>query len=264
MKHNTDNPYARRMGKLLFFMLSLIGVAVFCYGINPWLFQGETDNLTITRIITWTIAPMFIGFGVLVYDVFVQNELSWNWWRIVLYGWSAVGILGLVVSALPFFSFSLYIVTLVWGIFTIVSIFLWRWQGLRFHRIIAISYFPSFFFIAATRLWSYLYVFHWVWFSLFLGVYLLAWVLPILFPKISIIVYRDQFDLKKGRRRLMFMYISFFVVTLIGMFGANALADHLWFLLIAILSSIISIAFAQLFAHQMLMDEPFAGLFGAQ
>jgi hypothetical protein len=264
MTPKNDNPHARRIGKLLFFLCSLLCLTAFCWGIDPGLFQGDTDNLTVTRIVSWTLAPMFIGLGLFMYDIFIKKGLSWEWWRILLYGWFAVGGLGLMISALPNFSMNLYIVTLIWGIFTIVSIILWRWQGLRFHRIIAISYFPSFFFIVATRLWIFLFQFHWIWFTLFLGLYLLAWLLPTLFPRISKIVFRDLFDEDKGRRRLLLMYISFIVVSLIGLFGANALADHLWFLLLAILFSIISIMFAQLFAHQVFNDDPFAGLFGGQ
>lgn len=169
--------FKHRIGSLIFFLFSIVGISVFFYGVNPQIFGYSSKNLPITRLISWTLSSSLIGLGFVWFDLIntaFLEKAKLSWWRIVIYVWAIGVLLGLLLSSLPFFSVNLYIIFLVWtGIFILLT-YLWLWKRLFFIRVIMISSFPVYFFLLATRLWNNLIGFHIGWFLAFLGSHLFS------------------------------------------------------------------------------------------
>jgi hypothetical protein len=257
-QRKSQNPYERRIARLLFFMFTIIGISVFFLGVNPRIFGYEFKNIAVSRFIAWTLALAIIGIGIMGFDLYqslTSLHKRMSWWRVVIYGWSVGIILGILISCLPYFSLQLYILSLIWTLM-ILCIFFERRTGSFLLRLILISNVPNVFFILGTRLWIDLIGFHWGWFITLLGCYLFSWSIPKLLPRLSKFLYREQTSprttIEKILYRLAFILIpSASSSALIGMYMNRYFGERVSLLIVAVFSSVLSIFMAQPLSHQL-------------
>jgi hypothetical protein len=265
----SKKPFGHRIGSLIFFLFSIVGISVFFYGVNPDIFGYSSEDLSITRLISWTLSPILIGLGFVWFDLMKTDFLGkakLTWWRIIIYIFTLGGMSGLLISSLPFFSVKLYIIFLGWTGILILITFLWMWKSWFFIAVIMISYFPVYFFLLATRLWKNLIGFHFGWFLAFLGSHLFSWFLPVLLPKISKILFREQFyPITRWGKFLFRLAGSLLPIAAFGgvLLGTTLrdFSDDVNILVLAIMSTILAIMAPQPLAHQLFNENPFGDLF---
>jgi hypothetical protein len=102
------------------------------------------------------------------------------------------------------------------------------------------------------------------WIILLPSAYLLAWLLPILRPRISAILFREQFapETRVGQAILSF---SFRILPVAGVLGASAGlygprygGENLVILVASLLAAIVAVAGVQAISHQILLPNPWA------
>jgi len=265
----TKKDWGKRIGSLIFFLFSIVGICVFFYGVNPQIFGYSSENLPTTRLISWTLSTILLGLGFFWFDLTRTDFLEkakLSWWRIIIYVWTLGGMSGLLISSLPFFSVKLYIIFLVWTGILILITFLWMWKRWFFIAIIMISLGPIYSFILATRLWINLIGFHVGWFLVFLGSHLFSWFLPVLLPQISKFLFREQFFPKtRWGKFLPILAVSILPIAAFGVAllatGLGGYSGEIDLIVLAILASVLAIFAPQPFAHQFFNENPFGDLF---
>jgi len=114
----------------------------------------------------------------------------------------------------------------------------------------------------AIRAWTDVIPVLWFWFVLLMTLYLVAWAFPVLHPKLSALLFREQFapETRLGRGCMAWALALLPVIgglgATFGMYGSRNGLDNIVSLVMAILGSIISIGLSQVFSHQLWPQRP--------
>jgi hypothetical protein len=102
----------------------------------------------------------------------------------------------------------------------------------------------------------------WIWTTILIAAYVLAWTVPILNPKLSELLWKEQIapETRLGQGvmnfSITFLPLAGAIGASIGMYGSRSGHDDFVALFIGTVSSIVSIALAQAFSHQLWQDNP--------
>lgn len=102
----------------------------------------------------------------------------------------------------------------------------------------------------------------WPWMTILTAAYVLAWIVPILNPKLSEFLWKEQIapETKLGQGvmnfSIRFLPLAGAIGASIGMYGSRSGHDDFVALIIGFGSSIVSIGLAQAFSHQLWQDNP--------
>jgi len=143
---------------------------------------------------------------------------DWPWWKITGVGLIGFGTFGFIISFMPPRTFSSEIIGIASIIFAI-PIALWNWKVYSWSSRLTISALWSIqVFIIGFRAWIQVYPFYWLY--LIFGAYLLAWILPAIYPSFSKLLWREQTapQTKLGR---VILSLSLSLVPVAGVLGSN-------------------------------------------
>ena len=183
---------------------------------------------------------------------------SWSLWKVVLFPFVVYGIWASLMIFYPNYSPMFFFIGLLLTIAGVAGFILARRGQRRTGQIFfAHSFFLILFFTGA-RAWLVIIgnVALWVlWMTLLLGIYILAWALPSLDPKLSALLWREQYtpETKVGKAVLRFsakfLPIAGASGALFGMYATREGYDNLAFLFVGIAFSLLSIGLSQVASH---------------
>jgi hypothetical protein len=188
------------------------------------------------------------------------NKLAW--WKTLPLGIILYGVQALLVAVIPEFSATCAVIAAGLAFTGVVSIVAYRsfesWWG----RLIALNAWTMLLFGMVIRIWAYLIFSEWIWLGLLFPLYVLAWLIPVLLPDFSRLLFREQFEpqtrLGKGCLRI-FIAVGFSGVGLSATYAYYALRRgerQSVFFLAALMGTVVVIALSQVFSHQLWQQRP--------
>ena len=189
---------------------------------------------------------------------------NWRLWKLILLPAVFFGIWLLLPTFYPSYSLPALIVCIFLMIVGIVGFVMVGRGRRRLGQIAVVNAWFLLMFTMGARGWFVIVgnVVLWaLWTTLLLTAYILAWVLPTLNPKLSALLWREQYtpETRSGR---FFLSTSVKILpiagasgALIGMYATRSGHDNLVAFIIGILGSMVSIGFAQVVSHQFWRED---------
>jgi len=183
---------------------------------------------------------------------------SWSLWKVVLFPFVVFGIWASLSIFIPYFTPLAFFIGLLLTIAGVAGFILASRGQRRKGQIFFTQAFFLILFVTAARAWLVIIgnVALWVlWMTLLLGIYILAWALPSLDPKLSAFLWREQYapETKVGKAVLR-VSAKFFPIAgasgaLFGMYATRDGQDDLVALIMGMIFSLLSIGLSQVASH---------------
>jgi hypothetical protein len=183
---------------------------------------------------------------------------SWSLWKVVLFPFVLFGIWASLMIFYPNYSPLSFFIGLILTIAGVAGFILASRGQRRKGQIFFTQAFFLILFVTAARAWLMIIgnVALWaLWMTLLMGIYLLAWALPSLDPKLSALLWREQYspETKVGKAVLRFsakfLPIAGASGALFGMYATRDGQDNLVALFLGIGFSLLSIGLSQVASH---------------
>jgi len=192
---------------------------------------------------------------------------SWSLWKVVLFPFVVFGIWASLMILYPNYSPLSFLIGVLLMITGVAGFILARRGQRRKGQIFFAHSFFLILFVTAARAWLVIIgnVVLWaLWMTLLLGIYLLAWALPSLDPKLSALLWREQYspETKVGKAVLRFS-AKFFPIAgasgaLFGMYATRDGQDDLVALILGMIFSLLSIGLSQVTSHTFWKEDQMA------
>jgi hypothetical protein len=188
----------------------------------------------------------------------------WRWWQVAGTGVFVFGGFGLLVGLLPEYSPAALAAGLSLAVLgTLAGIWNWRAYSHRSRLVTALVWCLQFLLIAV-RAWVVLNVPLWAWLPALLMVFVAAWTLPFLQPRLSGVFWREQTAPRSRAGRgclvlaLMVTPIAGVLGGSFGMIGSRLGQTTLVWLLVGVLGAISAVAISFSTAYQLWADRRLA------
>ena len=183
---------------------------------------------------------------------------SWSLWKVILVPFVVYGIWASLSIFIPYFTPPACFIGLLLTMAGVAGFILVSRGQRRTGQIIFYHAFFLIMLVIAARAWLVIIgnVALWaLWMTLLMGIYLLAWALPSLDPKLSALLWREQYtpETEVGKAVLRFsakfLPIAGASGAIFGMYPTREGYDNLAFLFVGIAFSLLSIGLSQVAAH---------------
>ena len=183
---------------------------------------------------------------------------SWSLWKVVLFPFVVFGIWASLSIFIPYFTPLAFFIGLLLTIAGVAGFILASRGQRRKGQIFLYHAFFLIMLVIAARAWLVIIgnVALWaLWMTLLLGIYILAWALPSLDPKLSALLWREQYtpETKVGKAVLRFsakfLPIAGASGALFGMYATRDGQDDLVALIMGMIFSLLSIGLSQVASH---------------
>ncbi len=189
----------------------------------------------------------------------LSNET--HFWQVLLAPiW--FGVMFLIAASLPPFSPVVLCLGLMLTIAGSLAVF-WRWRTQSWAASwVGANIVCLVFFFLTARGWSHVITVWWLWLVPLLGAYVIAWALPMLSPARSKQLYNEEVAPQSGPGRgcvITFLVLGSVAGTLggsIGLYGSRAAGGGVAYWALAIIGSIVTIAFSHLIAQALWDNRP--------
>ncbi|MGH2621927.1 MAG: hypothetical protein ACRDHG_15350 [Anaerolineales bacterium] len=194
----------------------------------------------------------------------------WAWWQMLALSAVGFGFLGATFGFFPPISISVIRLGLLSSVPVIIAA-MWSWWTYSWWARLSVQALVTLQFLAiAARCWTLVIGISWVWLVPILSAYLLAWALPALNPRLSAILWREQWtpQTRVGRALLgLALAIGPSAGVLgasFGMFGNRFGETSIVVAVMAALSSSVAIGFAFAISYQLWPERPWTKDMGAK
>lgn len=189
---------------------------------------------------------------------------KWSLWKLILFPLVIIGIWAALPIFYPYYSPGVLIIGILLTTLGIVGIVMVgrgrrRWGHIAFYNaffLLLFTFGARAWLLIIGKVWLWL-----LWMTILFAFYILAWALPTLNPKISALLWREQYT-PETRFGKAILSISAKIIPIAGsggalimMYGSRSGYNDLPALLIGIIGSIVSIGFAQVAAHQFWRED---------
>lgn len=192
-----------------------------------------------------------------------QHSLAhWSWWQVLAAYSFAFGVFGVLPGLMPPVSPLMIRLGLLFAAM-VVAAALWAWSTFNWWARLAVSgLWTVQVLIIVARVWSLVIGVTWIWMVPIFSAYLLAWVLPLLKPRLSAILWREQIapQTRLGRTILILALgigpSAGVLGAAAGMFGNRFGERGAVLAVIGALGSFVAISAALAFSHQLWLIRP--------
>jgi len=189
---------------------------------------------------------------------------NWPWWKALLGSAIGFGVWGVLPGLLPPIS-TLAIRLGLLGSFATIFASMWAWRTYNWWaRLVAPALWTILILAIAARGWMLVMGISWIWLVPMLSAYLLAWTMPALNARLSVVLWREQTTPRtRAGRALLVLALAFgpsagVIGASVGMFGSRFGETESAILAIAALSSAVAIGFAFAISFQLWPERPWA------
>jgi len=188
----------------------------------------------------------------------------WAWWQVVLAFTFAFGLFGTLPGFLPPISISA--MRIGWALAILIGLAaMWSWWNFNWWaRLAGTALWTIQILATAARAWILLIGVTWIWMVPILSAYLLAWAMPVLNPRASAILWREQMTPQTRVGRIVLGLAlaigpsAGVIGASVGMFGSRFVETNSVILVMAALSSAVAIGFAFAISYQLWPVRPWA------
>lgn len=189
---------------------------------------------------------------------------NWSLWKLILVPFVVLGIWASMSIFIPYFSPLAFFIGLLLTIAGVVGFILVSRGKRRMGQILFGNAIFLIMLVIAARAWLLIVgnVALWaLWMTLLLGAYLLAWALPSLNPKLSALLWREQYNPETNVGKAVlgisakFLPIASTSGVLFGMYATRDGHDNLVLLFVGIAFSLLSIGLAQVASHNFWQED---------
>jgi hypothetical protein len=184
------------------------------------------------------------------------------WWKALPLATIVFGVHALIVALIPPFLWTGAAIAAGLALIGVVSLTLYRSLGSWWGRLIGLIVWTLFLLGITVRIWAGVFYSELFWLGLLFPFYLLAWLMPALLPKISVILFREQFapQTRFGKGCLIFFsaigFSGVFMWTAYVNYALDKGQRHLVYLIGAMMGTVATMAISQILAHQLWLQRP--------
>ena len=189
---------------------------------------------------------------------------DWPLWKLVGLILISSGLLAIMLTFIPYYhpiAFVIGIILLVTGVISFIYTIRKKnwWAGVVFQNTWPLLIFA----MGARALISQLPI-GWIWITLLLACYILAWLVPVLDPKLSALLWREQTapETRLGKGCMVFVMKFSPTIMALGPISGIYLSrhgyDNIFFLVFGTMNCLIAIVLGQLISHQIWPKRPWA------